>query len=104
MFVCIFAAAAAGDAGLCVAAVVAAALGHVKDFSSSACAACGTLRLLLQYLGFPTVGSCEHLANRAARDSSRSDGRNCFLLRLLFRVELCSSNGNDVGVFEHARS
>jgi hypothetical protein len=53
-------------------------------------------------LGFPTVGSCEHLANRAARDSSRSDGRNCVLLRLLFRVELCSSNGNDVGVFDHA--
>ena len=83
-------AAATGNAGLCLAAVVRAALDHVKNLTSR-------LRAM-------NVRSCEHVANRAARDSSRSDGRNRFLLRLLFRVELCSSNGNDVGVFEHARS
>ncbi len=56
MFVCIFADAAAGDAGLCVAAVVAAALGHVKDFSSSACAACGTLRAKIEDLDLTAAG------------------------------------------------
>ena len=56
-------AAATGNAGLCVAAVVAAALGHVNDLPSRACAQ--SLWLFLQYLGFVTVGGFEHLANRA---------------------------------------
>jgi hypothetical protein len=52
-----------GKCGLCVvAAVVRTAVGHVKDLVSCACAPCGALRLLLQYLGFLTIGSCEHLA------------------------------------------
>jgi hypothetical protein len=64
---------------------------------------CGVLRLL-QYLHSVTVVSCEHVANRYLQDRSSSARRNRFFLRFLFRVELCGSNGNDVGVFEHARS
>ena len=95
--------AATENAWLIVAAVVAAALRHVKDLPLCACAQCAVLRLL-QYLRSVTVVSCEHLANRYLQDRSGSARRNRFFLRLLFRVELGSSNWNDVGVFEHARS
>ena len=88
--------------GVCVAAVVAAALGHVNDLPSRACAQ--SLWLFLQYLGFVTVGGFEHLANRYLQDRSNSARRNRFSLRLLYRVELSGSNGNDFGAFEHARS
>src|SRR5437588_6158414 len=41
VFVCIISAAATGNAGLCVAAVVRTALGHVNDVASRSCGACG---------------------------------------------------------------
>src|SRR5690242_20853331 len=89
VFVRIISAAATGNAGLCVAAVVRTALGHVNDVASRSCGACGAFAAFPP--GFLAVRGCEHLAHRAARDSSRSDRRNRLLLRLLFRVELCGS-------------
>jgi hypothetical protein len=50
--------------GLCVAAVVAAALGHVKDLRSCAYASFARLQVLLHYLRLVTVGCSEHVANR----------------------------------------
>ena len=96
--------AATGNAGLCVAAVVAAALGHVKDLPSYWGAEFGSLQLLLPQSHGVTVVSGEHLGDGHAGHRTRSAQRNRFFLRLLFRVELCGSNGNDVGVFEYARS
>jgi hypothetical protein len=93
-----------GNAWLVVAAVVTAALGHAKDLASRSCARLGRSRLLLQYLRFVTAGSCEHLANCHARERSGSDWNNSSIRELLIGVELCGSNGNDFGVFEHARS
>ena len=61
---------ATGNAWLVFAAVVTAALGHVKDLRSPSCAPFGSLGLLLQYLRFVATGSCEHLANCHARDHS----------------------------------
>ena len=93
--------------GKCVlffAAVVTAALGHVKDSRSPSCAAFGSLRLLLQYLRFVAAGSCEHLANCQACDHSSWNRRNRFCSQLLFGLALCGSDRNDFGVFEHARS
>jgi hypothetical protein len=79
--------------GICDAAVFRSALGHVNDVASRSCGACGAFAAFPP--GFLAVRGCEHLAHRAARDSSRSDRRNRLLLRLLFRVLLCGSNGND---------
>jgi hypothetical protein len=97
-------AAATGTAGLGVAAVVAAALGHVTDLRSCLYAPLARLQFLLQYLGLVTVGRSEHLANRCVRDRCSSVRRNRFFLGLMFGVELCGSDGNEFGVFEHARS
>jgi hypothetical protein len=72
---------AAGNAGLCVAAVSRAALGHVKNFSS-AHSRCAVLRLLLQHLRVVMLGGFEHLAKRDLQDGP--NGRNRFFLRLLF--------------------
>jgi hypothetical protein len=90
VFVRIISAAATGNAGL--AAVVRTALGHVNDVASRSCGACGAFAAFPP--GFLAVRGCEHLAHRAARDSSRSDGRNRFLLRLLFSL----SSGEDFRV------
>jgi hypothetical protein len=46
VFVRMISAAATENAGLCVAAVVRTALGHVNDVASRSCGACGTLPLL----------------------------------------------------------
>jgi hypothetical protein len=102
VFVRMISAAATENAGLCVAAVVRTALGHVNDVASRSCGACGAFAAFPP--GFLAVRGCEHRPNGHARDGSRSDRRNRFSLRLLFRVELCGGNGNDIGVFEHARS
>ena len=64
--------AATGNAWLCVAAVVAAALGHKKDLSSSLCAPCGILRLMLDPSRAAAVVSCGHLSNGHARDGCRA--------------------------------
>src|SRR5260370_40875943 len=58
-------------------ALVAAALRHVKDLPSCACAKCAVLRLL-QYLRLVTVVSCEHLANRYLQDRSGPARKNSF--------------------------
>ena len=96
-------AAATGNAWLVVAAVVTAAIGHVKDLPWCASAQCAVLRFL-QYLRFVTAGSCEHLANCQARDHASWDRMNRFLSQWLFNLALCGSDRNDFGVFEHARS
>ena len=93
--------------GKCVlffAAVVTAALGHVKDSRSRSCAPFGRSRPLLQCLRLVTAGSCEHLANCHAGDYCSWDRRNRFCSRRLFGLALCGSDRNDFGVFEHARS
>jgi hypothetical protein len=95
-------AAATRNACLSVAAVVAAALGNVNDLRSCLYAPFARLQLL-HYLRWVTVRRGEHLANRV-RDGCSWVPRNQFFLRLLFRVELCGSDGNDFGVLEHARS
>jgi hypothetical protein len=74
---------------LCVAAVVAAALRHVKDLPLCACAQGAVLRFL-RYMRSVTVVSCEHLANRYLQDRSGRARRNGFFPRLLFGVELLS--------------
>jgi hypothetical protein len=62
------------------------------------------IEFLLQYWRLVIGGRGKHLANGCVQDRCSSARRNRFLLRLLFRVELCGSNWNNVGVLEHARS
>jgi hypothetical protein len=54
-------AAATGNAGLCIAAVVGAALGHVKYLRSCSCAPFARLQFLLQYLRLVALGRGKHL-------------------------------------------
>jgi hypothetical protein len=77
---------------------------HVQDLRSCAYAPLARLQFLLHYLALVTVGCSEHVANGYVRDRCGSFRRNRLFLRLLFRVELCGSDRNDFGVFEHARS
>jgi hypothetical protein len=93
-----------GNARLAGAAVVTAAVGHVKDLASGSYAPLRRSRLLLWYSRFVTAGSCEHLPNCQARERSGSDWNNRSIRELPIGIPLCGSDWNDFGLFEHARS
>jgi hypothetical protein len=97
-------AAATGTAGLMCCSCRRSCASHVQDLRSCAYAPFARLQFLLHYLRLVTVGRSEHVANGYVRDRCSSVRRNRLFLRLLFRVELCGSDRNDFGVFEHARS